>query len=84
MANTKSAQKQVRASEKKRTVNKSRKTLSRTNVRKAEELIFAGELEAAKGAVGIAVLLVAAVLVDSKPPTPAPPSSQVAATPSGR
>ncbi len=55
MANTKSAKKQVRASEKKRVVNKSSKTLCRSNIRKAEELIFNGELEAARGAVSVAV-----------------------------
>ncbi len=55
MANTKSAQKSVRSGERKRIVNKSSKTLCRSNIRKAEELIFEGKLDEAKEAVGIAV-----------------------------
>lgn len=51
MANTKSAKKQVRVNERRRVINRSVKTLCRTNIRKAEELIDSGELEAAKRAV---------------------------------
>ncbi|MFC1847304.1 30S ribosomal protein S20 [Chloroflexota bacterium] len=47
----KSAQKRVRVSEKKRVRNKSARSLSKTNITKAEKLIFSGELEAAQKAV---------------------------------
>jgi small subunit ribosomal protein S20 len=51
----KSAQKQVRATERKRLRNKSIRSHSKTSITKAERLIFAGELEAAKGAVVTAI-----------------------------
>jgi len=55
LANTKSAKKQVRASERKRVQNRSVKTLSRTTIDKAEVLITGGDLEKAKAAVALAV-----------------------------
>ena len=55
MPNTKSAEKQMRATEKKRLRNKSVKSLAKTNIVKAEELIFSGKLEAAKDAVVTAI-----------------------------
>lgn len=51
MPRIKSAQKQVRVSGKRRLRNKSVRSLVKTNVTKAEKLIFSGELEAARGAV---------------------------------
>ena len=48
MANTKSAKKQVRASEKKRLQNRSVKTQARTSIDKAETLISGGDLGKAK------------------------------------
>ena len=48
---TKSAKKQVHVAEKRRVRNKSIRTLCKTNVIKAERLIFSGELEAARKAV---------------------------------
>ncbi len=48
---TKSAEKQVRASERKRLRNKPIRSLCKTNITKAERLIFAGELETAQKAV---------------------------------
>ena len=51
MPQSKSAQKQVRVAGKKRLRNKSIHSLCKTNVIKAEKLIFSGELEAAKQAV---------------------------------
>lgn len=52
---TKSAQKQVRVSERKRLRNKSILSECKTAVTKAEKLIFSGELEAAQKAVAAAV-----------------------------
>ncbi len=51
MPHSKSAQKQVRVSERRRLRNKSIRSLCKTNVVKAEKLIFSGELESAKQAV---------------------------------
>ena len=51
MPHSKSAQKRVRTSEKRRLHNKSIRSLTKTNVTKAEKLVFSGELEAAKAAV---------------------------------
>ena len=55
MPQTKSAQKEVRASERKRIRNKSGRSLSKTTITKAEKLIFAGELESAREAVREAI-----------------------------
>ena len=52
----KSAKKRVLTNEKSRLHNKSVRSLCKTNVTRAEKLIFAGELEAAKEAVGEAVI----------------------------
>jgi len=52
---SKSAQKQVRVAERKRIRNKPIRTLCKTNVTKAERLIFSGELEAAREAVVVAI-----------------------------
>jgi len=52
---TKSAKKQVRVSERRRLRNKSIRSTCKTNVTKAERLIFSGELEAAREAVVAAV-----------------------------
>jgi small subunit ribosomal protein S20 len=51
----KSAQKQARVNEKRRMRNKSYRSQAKTNVTKAEKLIFSGELEAAKEGVVAAV-----------------------------
>lgn len=48
---TKSAQKEMRVTERRRVQNKSIRSLCKTNITKAEKLIFAGELEAAQPAV---------------------------------
>ncbi|MFC2010604.1 30S ribosomal protein S20 [Chloroflexota bacterium] len=48
---TKSAKKQVRADQKKQAHNKSYRSLCKTNITKAERLIFSGELEEAQKAV---------------------------------
>lgn len=52
---TKSAQKQMRVAERRRVRNKSVRSLCKTNITKAEKLIFSGELEAAQKAVVIAI-----------------------------
>ncbi len=52
---TKSAQKQMRASERKRLRNKSARTLAKTNITKAEKVISSGELESAQKAVVVAI-----------------------------
>lgn len=52
---TKSAKKRVRADEKRRLHNKSIRSLCKTNITKAEKLIFSGELEAAREAVAEAI-----------------------------
>lgn len=52
---SKSAIKQMRVSVKKRQANKSARSLSKTNVTKAEKLIFAGDIEKAQEAVVAAI-----------------------------
>ena len=52
---TKSAKKEMRSSGKKQARNKSVRSLCKTNITKAEKLIFSGELEAAKEAVVTAI-----------------------------
>jgi len=51
----KSAQKQVHVAERRRLRNKSIRSLCKTNITKAERLIFLGELEAAREAVVVAI-----------------------------
>ena len=51
MPQSKSAQKQVRVAERRRLHNKSIRSLCKTNITKAEHLIFSGELESAQQAV---------------------------------
>ncbi len=51
MPTSKSAQKQVRVSERRRLRNKSVRSLCKTNITKAERLIFLGELDSARAAV---------------------------------
>jgi len=51
----KSAQKHARASERKRVRNKSARSEVKTNITRAEKLIFSGELEAAQQAVVTAI-----------------------------
>ncbi len=54
MPNTSSARKQVRVTQKRRLRNKPIHSLTKTGVRKAEELIFSGQLEpAAAEVVGV-------------------------------
>lgn len=55
MPHTKSAQKQVRVSEKRQLRNKSARSLCKTNITKAEKLIFSGELESARQVVEAAI-----------------------------
>ena len=52
---TKSAQKEMRASAKRQLRNKSVRSLCKTNITKAEKLIFSGELEEAEKAVDTAI-----------------------------
>jgi len=52
---SKSAQKQVRVSERKRLQNKSITSRCKTDITKAERLIFSGELKAAQEAVMVAI-----------------------------
>lgn len=52
---SKSAEKVMRSSERKRLRNKSLETLCKTNVAKAERLILSGDLDTAKKAVATAV-----------------------------
>ena len=52
---TKSAKKQMRVAERRQLRNKSIRSLCKTNITKAERLIFAGELEAAQKAVVAAI-----------------------------
>ena len=52
---SKSAQKQVRVAERRQQRNKSIRSQVKTNITKAEKLIFTGELEAAQEAVVMAV-----------------------------
>jgi len=51
----KSAQKQVRVTAKRRLRNKAARSLAKTNISKAEKLIFSGELESAEQAVVAAI-----------------------------
>ena len=51
----KSAQKQMRVDERRRVRNKSYRSLAKTNITKAEKLIFSGELGSAQAAVVAAV-----------------------------
>ena len=51
----KSAQKRVRVTERKRLRNKSIRSLCKTNITKAERLIFSGDLESARKAVVVAI-----------------------------
>ena len=55
MARSRSSQKQVRVAERRRLRNKPMGTLCKTNITKAEKLIFSGELESAQKAVVAAV-----------------------------
>jgi small subunit ribosomal protein S20 len=55
LARSKSSQKQVRVSEKRRLRNKSIRSLCKTNITKAERLIFLAELESAQSAVVAAI-----------------------------
>ncbi len=55
MAKAKTSQKNVRLTEKRRLRNKSISTLCKTNITKAEKLIFSGELDSAQAAVLAAV-----------------------------
>ena len=55
MPQSKSAEKQVRVSERKRLRNKSIRSLTKTNITKAERLIFSGEVEPAREAVVAAI-----------------------------
>ncbi|MFC1939571.1 30S ribosomal protein S20 [Chloroflexota bacterium] len=52
---TKSAEKQMRAAERRQARNKSVRSLCKTSITKAEKLIFSGELEAAQKAVVAAI-----------------------------
>jgi len=56
LPHTKSAQKQVRVAEKRQLRNKSVRSLCKTNITRAERLVFSGELEAAKQAVAEAII----------------------------
>ena len=51
----KSAQKQVRITERKRLRNKSVRSRCKTSITRAEKLILSGELEPAREAVGVAI-----------------------------
>ena len=55
MANTKSAQKQMRVAQRRRLRNRSVRSQTKTLVSTAEELIFSGELTPAQGAVVAAI-----------------------------
>ena len=55
MPGSKSAQKQVWVAERRRLRNKAIRSLCKTNITKAEKLIFLGELEAAQEAVVAAI-----------------------------
>ena len=55
MPHSKSSQKQVRVIEKKRLRNKSIRSLCKTNIAKADKLIFSGELDAARAATASAI-----------------------------
>jgi len=55
LPNTRSARKQVRVTQRRRLRNKSIQSLCKTNITKAERLIFSGELESAQEAVAVAI-----------------------------
>ena len=55
MPSRKLAQKQVRVAERRRLRNKPIRSLTKTNITKAERLIFSGELEEAQKAVVVAI-----------------------------
>ena len=55
MPNTRSARKQVRVTQRRYLRNKSIQSLCKTNITKAEKLIFSGELESAQEAAATAV-----------------------------
>ena len=55
MSDKKSAQKQVRVVERRQSRNKSVRSQCKTNITKAEKLIFSGELESARAAVVAAI-----------------------------
>jgi small subunit ribosomal protein S20 len=55
LPNIKSAEKRVRVTEKKRLRNKSVRTMCKTNITKAERLIFQGDTAAAQEAVAVAI-----------------------------
>ena len=55
MPNTRSARKQVRVTQRRQLRNKSIKSLCKTNITKAEGLIFSGELESAQEAAVAAI-----------------------------
>ena len=55
MPNIKSAEKRVRGTERKRLRNKSVRTMCKTNITKAEKLIFMGDVSAAQEAVAVAI-----------------------------
>ncbi len=55
MPNTSSARKQVRVTQRRRLRNKSIQSLCKTNITKAERLIFSGELELAQEAAVAAI-----------------------------
>ncbi len=55
MPNTRSARKQVRVTQRRYLRNKSIQSLCKTNITKAERLIFSGELESAQEAAATAI-----------------------------
>jgi len=55
LPNTRSARKQVRVTQRRRLRNKSIRSLCKTNITKAERLIFSGELELAREAAVAAI-----------------------------
>jgi len=55
LPNTRSARKQVRVTQRRRLKNKSIRSLCKTNITKAERLIFSGELELAQEAAVAAI-----------------------------
>ncbi len=55
MPNTRSARKQVRVTQRRQLRNKSIQSLCKTNITKAERLIFSGELESAQEAAVAAI-----------------------------
>jgi len=55
LPNTRSARKQVRVTQRRRLRNKSIQSLCKTNITKAERLIFSGELELAQEAAVAAI-----------------------------